>query len=467
MDRFAFGDKAKDRLSATLVVAAGLMAASLIRAPLHRLLWAADGESATEVRELRNPGPATHTRVLQSYGRLPLTFEANQGQTDSRVKFLARGAGYTLFLTQGAAVLQLKDGESGNQNLARRIGKRGRAGPSGNAARRPSIPGPRSSHSTGEGQRTLDSILSMRLVGGNAAAPVTGDGELSGKSNYFIGSDRRKWRTNIPNYANIQYHGVYPGIDLVYYGNQGQLEWDFVVAPGADPRAIRLAFAGARSVHIERTTGDLVLRTGKGFVRLRRPAVYQSSRSRAARTQGHYKLTGRNQVALQLPAYDASKPLVIDPVLSYSTFLGGSDSDYGRGITVDASGDAYVVGGTSSINFPTTPGAYQTQSHGAADAFITKLNPEGSALVYSTYLGGSSTDGAQAIAVDTSGAAYVTGYTCSSDFPTTPGAFQTIYGGGNCVWGDAFMTKLSPTGSALTYSTISEAAVARLDSASL
>src|SRR5205807_1572641 len=251
--------------------------------------------------------------------------------------------------------------------------------------------------------------------------------------------------------------------DLIYYGTQRQLEYDLVVAPGADPNQINLAFQGAEDITVDHD-GNLILRVAGGEVRLHAPNVYQESQGEKQLIAARYILhANRNderltnnvtlsaQVGLQMAAYDAAQPLVIDPVLSYSTYLGGSDFDAAGGIAVDSAGNAYVTGDTSSANFPTTPGAFQTTYGGGnADAFVTKLNPTGSALIYSTYLGGSGEEGGKGIAVDSAGNAYVTGDTSSANFPTTPGAFQATSGGGNF---DAFVTKLNPTGSALIYST--------------
>src|SRR5207247_1970406 len=294
-------------------------------------------------------------------------------------------------------------------------------------------------------------VLRMTFIGANPEPSVVGAEELPGKANYFIGSDPVKWRTDVPTYAKVRYKNVYPGIDLIYYGNQRQLEYDFVVSPGADPRRIRLGFHGADKLEVD-AQGDLVLHTATGVIRQRKPVIYQEVEGLRRECRGGYGLEGARRVGFRVTAYDAHRPLVIDPALFYSTYLGGSDSDEGFAIAVDTAGTAYVTGRTFSIDFPTTQGAFQTTLvgfHGVV--FVTKLNPTGSGLVYSTYLGGAIADRAQAIAVDIAGNAYVTGLTFSKDFPTTPGAFQStpIPLAGN----NAFVTKLNPTGSALVYST--------------
>src|SRR5438445_1784177 len=283
---------------------------------------------------------AAALEVSKSYGRLPLQFEANQGQTDSQVRFLARGAGYSLYLTNGEAVLVL-------------------AKPNSDAKA---------------------AVLRMRLVNAAPAPRVSGLEELPGKANYFIGRDPAKWRTNVPTYAKVRYRDVYPGIDLVYYGNQRQMEHDFVVAPGADPKKIVLSFKGADKLEID-AQGELVLHAARGDVRLRKPVIYQEIDGVRQEIAGRYVRKGANRIGFKVTAYDATRPLVIDPVLSYSTYLGGSQDDYGWGIAVDALGNAYATG-IVSANFPTTPGAFQTECGGAGfsgfkKAFVTNLNPVG------------------------------------------------------------------------------------------
>jgi hypothetical protein len=366
-------------------------------------------------------------QLQEAYGKLPLYFEANRGQTNKQVKFLNRGRGYSLFLTPTEAVLALS---------------------------------PRPTEGEGQGE---GAVLRMSFVGAYPKTRVEGLEKLPGVVNYFIGNDPKKWRTKIPTYAKVRHKNVYPGVDLVYYGNQRQLEYDFIVRPGADPNLIKLAFQGAEDVRID-DQGDLILQVGEGEVRLLKPNVYQEIKGKKQIIAARYILqtnhdderitnnVERNlvavQVGIQVAAYDASQSLIIDPVLFYSTYLGGSDFDNSVGIAVDAAGNTYVTGGTGSADFPTTVGAFQT-TFSSGDAFVTKLNPTGSGLLYSTYLGGSGGDGGGGIALDAAGNAYVTGSTLSTDFPTTPGAFQTAYGGG----GDAFVTKLNPTGSGLLYST--------------
>jgi hypothetical protein len=381
----------------------------------------------SQTSEIRS---AARESISEAYGKLPLSFEANHGQTDARVKFVSRGSGYGLFLTATEAVLALRNDKN-----------------------------PQSAISSPQ-----TSVLQMKLAGANPAPAVEGQDELPGKSNYFIGNDPQKWQTDVPNFKQVHYSSVYEGVDLVYYGNQRQLEYDFIVAPFADPSQISLAFDGASRVRIDES-GDLLLRTAGGQVRQHKPIVYQEVDGVRRELAGNYVRHGRYEVGIEVSDYDRTKPLVIDPVLVYSTYLGGSASEIGFGITVDADGNAYVTGLTNSLDFPVTPGAFQTApklltgtSIYYGDAFVSKLNATGTALVYSTYLGGGRAgDTGVGIDVDAAGNAYVTGVTsCSpcvndggtNDFPII-NAVQPNYGGVD----DVFITKLNSTGSALIFST--------------
>jgi hypothetical protein len=461
-----------------------------------------------------NPrSPIQNRKLVESYGRLPLGFEANQGQTDGQVKFLSRGRGYTMFLTQGEAVLSLrKPSAVSNQLSALRKGvalAMPSAGPRSSRALAPEglltrptdtlfpplIQNPKSQIQNPPAPSTQHlepAVLRMKLVGSNPKARITGLDELPGRSNYFLGNDPQKWRTNVPNYARVKYEGVYAGIDLLYYGNQGRLEYDFVVAPGADPRAIALAVETGnpklenRNAKLD-ANGDLVISTDAGEVRFHKPIIYQpttdngepitdtsfnlqSSIVNHQSVDGRFLLLASNRIGFEVPNYDKSLPLVIDPVLAYSSYLGGS-ADEGQtscvGIAVDSDGNAYVVAGTTSIDFPATQDSVQPtygggpipsdRSYACGDAFVSKVDPTGSTLVYSSYLGGTGCDYGTGVAVDSHGNAYVTGITASVDFPVTSGAFQPTFGGSVCNgWndcGDAFVTKVSPDGSRLVYST--------------
>jgi hypothetical protein len=305
----------------------------------------------------------------------------------------------------------------------------------------------------------------MSVVGAYPEATITGEDELPGKFHYFVGNDPSLWRTNVPSFAKVRYHEVYPGIDLVYYGNEGQLEYDFVVAPGADPGRIELAIDGADSVEVE-PNGDLRLEVAGRVLRWRKPVLFQEVAGRRVPVPGEYVLQPRaanatddsiRRVRFRIPEYDRSLALVIDPVLAYSTFLGGWYGDGARAVAVDAGGCAYVTGQTFSSSsvgepFPTTPGAFR-RSFLEAAAFVTKFNATGDQLVYSTFLCGTGgpgrSSGGSGIAVDDAGSAIVTGGTGARDFPRK-NAVQSTYGGGDT---DAFVTQLSPDGSALVFST--------------
>ncbi len=369
------------------------------------------------------------TQVIERYGKLPLGFEANRGQTDPRVKFLSRGRGYNLFLTPTEAVLALHKPESQD---SRRTGE-----PVAASARPAQIENPL--------------VLRMKLLGANRTAEVSGMQELPGKSNYLIGNDPKKWRTDVPNFARVQYRNVYPGIDLLYYGNQGQLENDFVVSPGADPKAIDLGFRGEAKMEVD-AQGELLLHVADGQIVLHKPVAYQLSGGARQEVSAGYEIKRGKEVRFVVANYNPAIPLVIDPVLSYSTYLGGSSGDSPAAIAVDTSGNAYVVGRTESTDYPVTAGAFQTASGGVEDAFVTKLNSTGTALVYSTYLGGSLLDFAQAVAVNSSGNAYLAGAAKSSNFPVTAGAFQTtkVTSAGLTA---AFITELNAAGNGLVYST--------------
>jgi len=371
--------------------------------------------AAVDSRSISRASPRT------PYGSLPLSFELNEGQTDRRVQFLARGQGYSLFLTTGEAVLALPKGRQ-------------------------------SSVATRQLQETdnelqTSGVLRMKFIGANPNAAITGSDELPGKSNYFIGRDPRGWHTDVPTYAQVRYQGLYPGVDLVYHGRQGELEYDFVVAPGMDPRQVRFRIVGAERVGLN-GAGELVLATKGGVAVLRRPKAWQGSGAdrREVPVAVRYVRRGADEFGFEVAGYRRGWPLIIDPVLSYSTYLGGSGGDVAYGIAVDSSGNAYVTGSTASANFPLKSAAQETYG-GGGDAFVAKLNAEGSGLVYSTYIGGTGADVGNAIAIDSSGSAYIAGSTSSSNFPVTAGAFQSAYGGG----GDAFIAKLSPTGSSLVY----------------
>ena len=395
-------------------------------------------EDVERVREPAGAGAPPAGKL--SFAKLPLSFEANQGQAIEKVKFLSHGQGYDLFLTSDEAVLEVQD--SGVRIQDSRDRTRDSA----------AIRAPR--RTTSCGPRTTD-VLRLKLVHAKPDAAVLGAHELPGKVNYFLGNDPAKWRSNLPTFAEVRYRHVYPGIDLIYHGDQeGRLEYDFVVAPGADPNAITLQVGAVREppVRIDRN-GSLVISTGRGEIRFNKPQVYQSESGSSLVTrhsslvEGRFTLDALNHVRFALGPYDHTRPLVIDPSLTYSTYLGGA-GDQAKGVTVDSSGNAYVTGTTVSTGFPLANPLQSSNKSKSGTAFVSKLNSGGSALVYSTYLGGSVSEQANAIAVDPSGDAYVTGSTCSSDFPTVTPVQAGLKG--VC---DGFVAELNAAGSSLVYST--------------
>jgi hypothetical protein len=348
-------------------------------------------------------------RLAAAYFALPLSFEANPGRYD----FASRGAGYSLLVSASEAALGLATDDGGQAGLR------------------------------------------MRLMGADPRAQAGGLEKLTGKVNYFVGEDRRRWRTGIETYRRVGFDDVYDGVDVAYYGNQHRLEYDFEVSPGADPAQIELRFTGTNEIEVT-DRGDLVLRTAAGVVRQLAPIAYQRDKDTRSKVDSRYVLDGEDTVRFALGEYDPRRELVIDPVLEYSTYLGGGDQEFADDIAVDSTGHAYVVGRTSSSGiggsapvFPTTTGALDTSYNGNVDAFVTKFNPSGSQLVYSTFLGAGQEDIGEGIAVDSSDNAYITGRTTSSTFPTFGTGADATYGGSR----DAFVTKLNPAGSALVYST--------------
>lgn len=393
------------------------------------LVVAWEGITAASVAVPTAPTP-TERAVTATMLGMPLQFEINQGQVDAPVKFLARGSGYTLFLTptESVMVLQQREAPTAKDPLAMTD---------------PTV--------LPEPAPIKQAVVRMKLAGANEAPEVAGMEQLPGIVNYFIGNDPKKWRTKIPTYAKVQYQEVYPGIDLAYYGNQGKLEYDFIVAPGADPNQIKLAFEGVSDITVAES-GDLLLTTALGEVRLQKPIVYQLS------DDGHKTLVAGNymtlpdaprQVGIQLASYDRHKSLVIDPVLIYSSFIGGLGKDVATDIAVDASGNAWVAGWSDqNLVLPPSAGTpYDSSYNGNADVFILKVSPAGTLLVW-TFLGGTSADFSPALALDGTGNVWVTGV-ARSPFPTTPGSLQPVSAGS----ADAFVSKLDSTASTLLYST--------------
>ena len=334
-------------------------------------------------------------RIAEDFGKLPLSFELNKGQIEKQVKFRSRGPGYELFLTSTEAVLRVRKAPAQQ-------------------------PDKQKEHAAADANVREGTVLRLKMLGANATPQVEGQDELPGKVHYFIGNDPAKWRRNIPTYRKAYFKDVYPGIDVVYYGNQQELEYDFVVGAGADPKLIRFVVEGADQLRLDKS-GKLLLGLKHGEVTLNKPVIYQVEENGSRReVKGKYVING-NEVRFKLERFDSSKPLIIDPVLSYSTLLGSSNNEIGAAIAVDSQGNAYVTGTTDFTGFPTTPGAFKTTSNNGG-AFVTKLDQTGSSLVYSTYLNGNNgSSNGLGIAVDSSGNTYVTGNTSGNTFPTLNG----------------------------------------------
>jgi len=454
---------------------------------------------------VENPAASARdqARVAKMVSRteIPAVFEANQGQASSEFKFISRGSGHTLCISPGRAVVTMQRSEPPPVHFAGQPGAEAAPQPGSQAA-----------------AKSADASIEMKLLGATALPLVEGIDQQKGKANYFIGKDPAAWRTGIRTFASVRESSVYPGIDLVFHGSR-DLEYDFVLAPGASPDKIALAFHGGSSLQLDGE--DLVITTQAGELRQPRPIAYQEVDGTRQQVASRYEIKSKGRgriVRFRLGSYDRRLPLVIDPSLVfsgrvagtgstvsgiavdasgnsyitgtadpavfpvtvggpnqsgshslafltkldsdggliYSTIFGGSPGAGGSGVAVDAQGNAYVVGGTGADDFPVTQGAFQTVKAGGIAGFVTKINPSGSGIVYSTFLSGSNQDTARYVALDSSGNAYVAGLAGSRDFPTTPGAFQTVDNRPSMTGilsGAIFVAKLNSTGAALLYST--------------
>ena len=361
--------------------------------------------------------------LLEAYTKLPVAFVENRGQTDSRVRYYAQGKRYAFFLTPQSIVLSFANA-SASEQLA----------------------------------------LSLSFVGSNPHALPDGAERAPGAVNYFHGNDPAAWQTEIPRYGQIVYRELWPGIDLQLRDVAGTLKYEFHVRPGANPSDIRFAYQGAEGLALDRS-GSLLINTAMGVLKDTAPASYQMNGDARVPVESAYALTkgsdGRYDgygFAIGT-AYRPDRELVIDPGLEYSTFIGGSSDDNATGLKVDANGNAYIVGYTQSPDFPTTVGALKRTGavNNSLEAFVTKVNPTGTALVYSTFIGGGNFEWGRGIAIDAAGSAYITGQTKSSNFPTTGGAFDRTFNVDTCPrcgidQYDALVLAES-AGSALVYST--------------
>lgn len=413
-------DRQRLRLGAHMRKRLGLLASGLtvtMAVLLAHFAGPLSGDSSTRPDLVTAPPPVKRTEA--TYGRIALGFEANRGQADTRVEFLSRGHGYSVFLSDGEATVLLQ-----------------RAG-------HLSVPSPPNSQTPGTSNPIQTTVLTFKLIGSKSGIHGIATDELPGKSNYFYGNDPKQWIVDIPQFGRIRYPNAYSGIDIVYYGTQQQLESDFVVNPGSSPETITLAVEGAEKLELS-AEGDLLLLTVGEVIHLHKPSIYQDDDHGRKQIAGGFRILGANLFGFEVSSYNAKLPLVIDPVLGYSTYLGGIGTDVATAVAVDASGNAYVAGATACC-VPTTPGAFETTPDHNGAGFITKFSPSGSSLIYSTYL---YTSYIRAIAVDAAGNVYSTG-SAANGFPVTPGAFQSSAAGNV-----AFAAKLNPAGDALVYGTL-------------
>jgi hypothetical protein len=427
-----------------------LSAAGFLAAALAMVVWI----GGQPLSKGSNPDRATpalaaldggRERLLEAYANLPLTFVENQGETDSQVRYYARGPRYAFYLTRDGVVL----------SFTKRPGA-------------PDAETPAVARVAATEQRAPYGVaLALRFPGSNPQMVLEGGEQAPGKVNFFRGNDPTRWRTNLPQYGQVIYRELWPGVDLALRGEAGMLKYEFRVKPGAKPADIRMAYEGAAGLVLDEA-GGLLIKTAVGLLRDSPPVAYHEIDGVRVPVESRYAL-GQGDGAEGIygfavgAGYNPDAELIIDPSVSYSTFLGGSADDTGAAIAVDPSGNAYVIGTTSSTDFPTTTGAFDRTLATAPDIFVSKLNATGTALLYSTYLGGTPTptrgagsdpfEFGRAIAVDASGNAYITGQTTSSDFPITAGAFQTTIHASEFDATETFVAKLNPTGSALLYST--------------
>ena len=367
--------------------------------------------------------------VLQSLSAAPVYFEANHGQANCDAHFIARGRDFNLLLSPATAELVL--GHPGSPSVTE----------------------------TGESKPRARTVQ-LQFAGANPGAEMSGAGELPGRANYLLGSDPARWRTGVPLFSRVAISDLYPGVHLVYYANRDQLEYDFQLQPGVDPGQIKFHVKGADAVRVD-AAGELVLQVGDAKIREHKPVVYQAINGVRRPVAAGYRLADDHTVGFEIATYDRSQPLVIDPILSFSTYFGGTKGDIAWDVALDSNGYVYVVGETLSAGIA-TPGAYQPanagSSHYNGDAFIAKFANGTSNLIYLTYLGGSDNDAALGVAVDASGSAFVTGFTDSSNFPVVNTTIQDHIAGHNnnareLYAIDAFVAKLSPDGGSLQYST--------------
>ncbi len=415
-----------------------------------------DIQSHTRNVSLRQVTGEKRAVVVRTYGKLPLSFIANKGQVNGKVAFYETGAGHSTFFTRKGIVLSLQKADWKVHRIRRQV------------AKAKVLPGKSLIRKASEGHA---SCLRIRMLGMSKDVEIVPEDVQPGTVNYFIGNNPHKWHTDIPTYKSVLYRNAYPGIDIKFYGNNRQLEYDIIVKAGADPSKVKCQYAGAKDVHVTKA-GDLAIELNNGQLIQKKPMIYQEINGKRMLCRGSFKVQEDRVFVERLKPLDNTKlaqekvrqyscsfhintyhknyPLIIDPVIVYSTYLGGNGwGDQAGGIAVDNSGNAYITGHTGS-SFPTENALYPNYAGGEFDVFVMKINASGTALLYSTFLGGSDTDVNGGIAVDSAGNAYVTGKTYSLDFPIKNALYSTYDGG---QMGTAFVTKINANGTALVYST--------------
>lgn len=388
---------------------------------MAQLITRNEKQSTASVDVFKKPNQTAEKYTASNF-KTPVSFEPNKGQTDSKVKFLGRGLGYNLFLTPNEAVMMFSKFKA-PQDKKDFILSKDRIS-----------------------EKPQTSVLRMQFIGANAEPDITPSETLPGKRNYL--SDKEQI-TDVPSYGKVVYDNLYNGIGVTFYSNEQSLEYDFNVAPNIDVSTIRIKFEGAENINIA-SNGDLVLRFGDEEVRHLKPQIYQDVNGIRKEVKGEYGLNKNGEVSFKVNQYDKSKPLIIDPIISYSTYIGGSADDHPHSITVDNAGNSYITGYTRSSNFPPNTGAPPADIF--KQVFVAKFDADGQ-LLFSTVWGGSGEAEGTDIEVDSAGNIYVTGDTTSSNYPTTIGAFQTVLNQGQGYGSDAFATKLNSTGNAFIYST--------------
>jgi hypothetical protein len=412
--------------------------------PVQSAASAPAAKSETAVEKTSGVSKPDKKTVSEGLGSLGLSFEENIGQTDPGVRYLARSPYYTLFLTDREAVFRFRKENGG---------------------------------------KVARDVLRMQFNNAERSPAVEGIGKLEATSSYFIGDQESNWRRGLKNFGRVNYHGIYEGIDAVFYGAQKALEYDFIVAPNIDPSVISLSFAGARNVSIDKD-GSLVLKIKNETIRFGAPVSYQDTEAGRQPVASRYVLEGAGKIGFKIGEYDKSKALVIDPKLIFSTYVGGNvefidivegTGDSVNGLDADAAGNVYITGNTDSTDFPVSANGYQQELDlrgddacliggplPCGDAYVTKINPAGNAIIYSTYLGGHNSDAGFAIAVDGSGRAYVAGGTDpfnAGQFCINPYLFPTKnpYQNKPCYGqrrdSDGFFTVLTAGGDDIVYST--------------